>query len=313
MLRSARAKRRISRFSAFRLIALLTLCALGALVSVFFAWHIPRAQAQTKAPAHHISAQKSRDKSIAMAQRSGNTQTLAPIATLSSSLSSYLSTLGPHAGVVVYDVTHQRTYSSNSAEQFLTASSIKVPIMLTFFAMTESQGREPDDAEVNLLTAMIEHSDNDAASALFAEINGATGIASYLQQIGVSGLAPDEDAWGYSLITPQAMVDLLTRLQNGTILTATDRASALGLMQNVESDQQWGVGDTAPAGATFAMKNGWVPGPDGLWSVNSSGIVNAGAETYIISVYMQEQPSLAAGQAILQQVCSQVVSSLMGS
>jgi beta-lactamase class A len=190
------------------------------------------------------------------------------------------------------------------------ASSIKVPIMLTFFAMTENQGRGPDGNEMNLLTAMIEHSDNDAASAIFDEIGGATGIANYLQQIGVSGLTPNNDAWGYSQITPQAMVDLLTHLHDGTILTAGDRATALNLMQHVEADQQWGVGDTAPAGATFAMKNGWVPGPDGLWSVNTSGIVNAGGETYIISVYTQEQQSLADGQAIVQQVGGVVASSL---
>lgn len=232
------------------------------------------------------------------------------IGALSPALASYLSTLGSNAGVEVYDVTHQRSYAYNNTTQFLTASSIKVPIMLTFFSMTENQGREPDSAETNLLTAMIENSDNDAAQALFNEIGGAPAIANYLQRIGVSGLTPDNDAWGYSLITPQSMVDLLTQLHDGTILTAADRATALSLMQNVETDQQWGVGDSAPAGATFAMKNGWVPGPDGLWSVNTSGIVNAGDETYIVSVYTREQSVMTDGQAIVQHVCNAIASAL---
>ena len=232
------------------------------------------------------------------------------MAALSPALASYLSALAPNAGMEVYDVTHQHAYGQHDTTQFLTASSIKVPIMLTFFAMTEGQGREPNSSEAALLTAMIEHSDNDAASALFAEIGGAAGMANYLQQIGTSGLTPDNDAWGYSQITPQAMVHLLTQFHDGTILTATDRATALYLMENVEADQQWGVGSTAPSGATFAMKNGWVPGPDGLWSVNTSGIVNAGGETYIVSVYTQEQPSLADGQAIVERICGGVASSL---
>ncbi len=240
----------------------------------------------------------------------GQVPTPATLTSLAPALSSYLSTLTPNVGVEVYDVTHQRAYAQNNTAQFLTASSIKVPIMLTLFALTESQGREPDSSETNLLTAMIENSDNDAASALFLEIGGATGIANYLQSIGMSGLTPDDDAWGYSLITPQAMVTLLTQLHDGTILTATDRATALSLMQNVEADQQWGVGDTAPGGATFAMKNGWVPGPDGLWSVNTSGIVTTNGETYIVSVYTQEQPSLADGQAIVQKVCGAVATAL---
>jgi beta-lactamase class A len=229
---------------------------------------------------------------------------------LSASLAAYLASLGSNAGVVVEDVTHQQTYTYNSTSQFLTASSIKVPIMLTFFAQIESQGRGPTSNEMNLLTTMIENSNNNSASALFSEIGGASGISRFLQQIGVSGLIPDNNAWGYSEITPQAMVDLLTRLQAGTILTAPDRTTALSLMEQVETDQRWGAGDTAPSGATVAMKNGWVPGPDNLWSVNSSGIIITGAETYIISVYTQEQQSLADGQAIVQRVCGDVAAVL---
>lgn len=262
------------------------------------------------AHAHSAAPQKGKAGLGVAVPRAGTVPAPASIDTLSAQLSSYLAPLGSKAGVEVYDVTHQRSYSYNGTTQFLTASSIKVPIMLTFFAMTESQGREPNADEMNLLTAMIEQSDNDSASTLFSTIGGASGMANYLQQIGVNGLVPDDNAWGYSQVTPQAMVTLLIKLHDGTILSAPDRATALGLMQQVEADQQWGVGTSAPARASFAMKNGWVPGPDGLWSVNTSGIVNAGSETYIISVYTQEQQSLADGQAIVQQVCGAVASAL---
>jgi beta-lactamase class A len=304
-----RNQKRTPRSSLRYSLILLAVFALGTgvvLLSVFVSGHFPRALAKERATAHRAEASR---RSSATFQP-GYVPVADSIDTLSSSLSSYLSTLGPNVGVEVYDVTRQQAYAYNGAQQFLTASSIKVPIMLTFFAMTENQGREPNSNEMALLTAMIEHSDNDAASALFSEIGGATGIANYIQGLNVSGLTPDNDAWGYSQITPQAMVTLLTELHAGTILTATDRATALSLMQNVETDQRWGVGDTAPAGASFAMKNGWVPGPDGLWSVNTSGIIEAGGETYIISVYTQEQSSLADGQAIVQQVCGTVASLL---
>jgi len=238
------------------------------------------------------------------------TYTIASIGTLSPSLATYLNSLGSNVGVVIQDTTRQSIYAYNGNRQFLTASSIKVPIMLTLFSQLEAQGREPNSHEMYLLTTMIENSNNDSASALFAEINGATGISSFMQRIGISGLTPNNNAWGYSQITPQTMVNLLTRLQNGTILTATDRATALRLMQHVESDQRWGAGDTAPGGSTVAMKNGWVPGPDNLWSVNSSGIVTTGGETYIVSVYTREQASFANGRAIVQQVCADVAAAL---
>ena len=242
----------------------------------------------------------------------GNTPGRASIDTLSSDLASYLESIGQDVDAVVYDVTHQQYYTYNENAQFIMGSSMKVPIMLTFFDMIERQGREPTAREMLLLTTMIENSNNDSASALYyGEIGGAQGVARYLQSIHITDLQPNPNAWGYSLVTPQAMVKLLTDLYEGTILTANHRQMAFYWMEHIESDQQVGVGDTAPGGATVAMKDGWLPGPDDLWAMNSSGIVTQGQETYIISVYTHEQASLGDGQAIARRVCRTVAQLLL--
>lgn len=305
-----------TRFLLCILLLLLTICAIGvgsAFVSAQTNLFVRKDPGHTAASPQKTPSKKAGSVNTApfvVAQQAGAIPASISMSALSSSLATYLTTFGPNAGVEVYDVTRQRSYTYGSTTQFLTGSSIKVPIMFAFFAQTESQEREPDGDEMNLLTAMIENSDNDSASTLYGDIGGAAGLANYLQKIGVSGLIPDSDAWGYSLITPQAMVSLLTQLHDGTILTAADRATALNLLENVETDQQWGVGATAPRGATFAMKDGWLPGPDGLWTVSSSGIVTTRGETYILAVYTREQQSLTAGQAALQHICSGIGSSL---
>lgn len=302
----------------YYVIVIFTLLAVGTgtvLCSASFtlnAWRALNVRARTNAQAQPDSAQQGKRSGAptvhATPQQANTSSTSDSMALLSANLSTYLPRLDPNVGVEVYDLTNQHSYTHNNSARFLTGSSAKVPIMFAFLAMTEKQNRQPDADEMNLLTTMIENSDNDSATALYNEINDAAGLSSYLQQIGVSGLEPDNDAWGYSLITPHAMVNLLTQLYNGTILTANDRAMAFHLMQNIESDQRWGVGDTAPAGATVSMKNGWLPGPDGLWTVNTSGIVTVNGITYIVSVYTQEQASLAAGQSIVQTVCGDVTS-----
>lgn len=241
----------------------------------------------------------------------GNVSQVASLDLLSPQLTTFLAPIGTDAGAVIYDVTRQRYYIYNSDTQFIVASSMKVPIMLTFFDALEQQGQEPDDDQMNVLTTMIENSDNDSASDLYYnELNGAESITNYMQKIGVSGLNPDAGAWGYSTITPQTMVDLLTLLYEGKILTSQDRTTAYNLMENIEPDQQVGVGDTAPNGFTVAMKDGWVTGPDNLWAMNSSGIVMSHKETYIISVYTQEQQSLDDGQDIVRHICSSIASLL---
>jgi beta-lactamase class A len=241
----------------------------------------------------------------------GNVASMAGFDVLSPDLAAYLANIGDDVGAVVYDVTRQRYYSYNADDQFITGSSIKVPIMLTFLNMIEQQHRQPSGYESNLLTTMIENSNNDSAGILYnTEVGDSAGVASYMQMIGLTGLNPYPAAFGWSLISPMAMVHLLTKLYEGKILTAQDRNQALNLMENIEYDQQVGVGDTAPNGAKVAMKDGWVIGPDGSWAMNSSGIVTVGHETYIISVYTTGNPFLGDEQAIARHVCSTIASLL---
>jgi beta-lactamase class A len=224
---------------------------------------------------------------------------------------SHVASSGIVMNTVVYDVTHNRYSTYNASTLFVTGSSMKVPIMLTFFDMIEREGRQPTTYEYGLLKTMIENSNNDSASALYyGEIGGAAGVASYMNRIGISGLYPNPHAWGWSRIYPSTMVHLLTRLYNGTILTASHRSLALYYMEHVEADQRVGVGDTAPKGATVALKDGWVVAPDGLWAMNSSGIVKLGRQTYVIASYTREDPSLLAGQNAVRQICAQVASQL---
>jgi beta-lactamase class A len=236
----------------------------------------------------------------------GNQPAWASFDALSPSLASFLTQQGANTGAVVFDVTRNRYYTYNPDRQFTMASSAKVPIMLAFMRMLEQQGRGPNANEMYLLTTMIENSDNDSAQALFDEIGGAGPMSDLMNVAKIPGLRPDPDAWGWSTISPLAMVRLLTQLQSGHIVSDQNRTLAFRLMENIEPDQRVGVGDTAPSGATVAMKDGWVPAPDGLWAMNSSGIVTVGSETYIIAVYSQEQQSLDSGWAITRRVAGDV-------
>jgi hypothetical protein len=230
---------------------------------------------------------------------------------LSPDLVTYLSKLSPHIAAVTYDLTRGYYYTYNMNGQFITGSSIKVFIMSAFFHMIEQQGREPTATETGWLTIMIENSDNDAATALYNEIGRAAGMNRFLQQVGITDFQPDNESWGYSLITPLAMVHLLTMLHDGKILNDNHRRQAFYWMTHIEIDQRNGACLTAPAGTSFcAMKDGWLPGPDGYWAANSSGIITVGQETYIMSVYTNGQDALADNWDILNHVYGVVASVL---
>jgi hypothetical protein len=237
---------------------------------------------------------------------------------LDSGLSDYLNDLGTKVGVQVLDVTRGMTYSFNADKQFLVASSIKVPIMLTLLSQLEAKKKKPTATQISLMTSMIEHSDNDSATELYKEIVWERGIRNFMKSVGIAGLnpAPTTTGWGYSTTSPAAMVALLARLNAGTILNKADCDFALMLMHHVEADQQVGVGDSSPAGAIVQMKDGWIDIDDtasGPYVVNSSGIVSKAGETYVISIYTIRDRNYPVGFAIVRHVALVVGQKLMGA
>jgi hypothetical protein len=237
---------------------------------------------------------------------------------LDAGLSDYLNDLGTKAGVEVLDVTRGVSYTYNADKQFLVASSIKVPIMLTFLSQLETRKKKPTDYQVSLMTSMIEHSNNDSATELYKEIGWQRGIRNFMKSVGIAGLnpAPPTTGWGYSTTTPDAMVQLLAKLNAGTILNQADRSFALMLMHHVEDDQKVGVGDSSPTGAIVQLKDGWIDIDDttsGPYVVNSSGIVSKDAEVYVISIYTIRDRNYPVGFEIVRHVALVVGQKLMGT
>jgi hypothetical protein len=161
---------------------------------------------------------------------------------------------------------------------------------------------------------MIENSNNTSAEALYEEIGAQKGINAFMRGVGISGLVPNKPGWwGHSTIKPSTMVALLTKLNDGTVLNDAHRKLALGYMEHVDAAGKVGIGDSSPAGATIAMKDGWTTALDGTGTsvVNTSGIVTLGAETYILSVYTDHNRGYAAGWKIIRHVAKVVGQRLM--
>lgn len=272
---------------------------------------ISASKSVAKAAATVHTAPKSASSATAAPTAGAQAPTEYPIGALSPTLSTYLQGIGPTVGVSVYDVTRNRWYSFNDQQEFLMGSSAKIPIMLEYFQNIESQGQSPSPDDQALLTTMIENSDNDAAQDFYSAFGYDAGLSNYLvNTAGLEDFTTSPDGFGWTTMAPRGMVRLLTTFYQGNLTNSADRALGLSLMENIESDQQQGVGDTAPSGATVAMKDGWVQGPDGAWAANSSGIVTVHGETYIIAVYTQEFDSLGDAYDVLDHVCDSIGQSL---
>ncbi len=240
----------------------------------------------------------------------GNAAAWASFDLLSPDLAQYLASQGNHTGAVVYDLTRRQYYAYRPNSHYLMGHSVKLPILLAFLSMTEQQGRHPGRDEIQRVKAMFENTDGEAGEELYGAIGWGPGLAEYMDQLGISGLKPDSCEPLYSLTQPLAMVQLLTLLYEGKILTPQDRSLVFSLLEQATPTQQTSAGFSRPQGAALALKEGWVMGTDSRWAINSSGIVTTGGETYIISVYSAHLNSLEDGQAITRQVSERVAALL---
>jgi beta-lactamase class A len=270
-------------------------------------WRPSGATRPTLSPTATVAPTSTPQTTIARTASPSEQLETAGLDALSPQLATYMAQQGNAMGVEVYDLTRNRTYVYNATTTFTLASSAKVYILCAYLDMLERQRHAPSAFERSEMDKMIEDSDNNAAQWLYNRVGQQAGQARYLASIGVTDYVGRGYDWGWASLSPADMVRILTLLQTGHILSAADRAYALSLMSHLDIGR-WGVGDTAPRGAQVYMKDGWVTGPDGKWAQNSSGIVVAGGETYIISVYIAHQSRYDWGK--IQHVCGAVASLL---
>ncbi|MEV6794041.1 serine hydrolase [Streptomyces sp. NPDC051320] len=200
-----------------------------------------------------------------------------------------------------------------------TASIVKVDILATLLLQAQDAGRRLTTEEKTYATAMIEHSDNASATALWNTIGGAKGLNAGGQRLGLTGTTGGEGGeWGLTQTTARDQLTLLmavfgtgSRAGGESPLSAASRSYLTGLMGRVEAGQQWGV---SAAGSSCALKNGWLPrSATSLWDINSIGRVTANGRTYLIAVLSDGHTTMAAGISKVEDAARAAVTALAGT
>jgi hypothetical protein len=233
---------------------------------------------------------------------------------------SYVATREGVVLAAVFDLRTAQTWTLGQGRPQAEASVVKLDVLETLLAGRGSSGLSADDQE--LAGEMIEDSDNDAATSLWYQVGGASGIRSFNTTAGLADTAPSScvncpgfpwPGWGLSTTTPSDQLTLLRALvQPNSLLTGTERSYALSLMENVTPDQRWGVSGGVPAEATVALKNGWLPldsaGRD--WQINSVGWISGRGRDYLMAVLSTGDPSEQYGIDTISQLAAIVWDSL---
>ncbi|MFJ9033533.1 serine hydrolase [Streptomyces sp. NPDC102274] len=180
--------------------------------------------------------------------------------------------------VAVYDLAGGGEWTSGEDRTYVTASVVKVAVLAALLLRARDSGRWLTAGEESLAEAMIERSDNEAATALRAAAGGVAGLDAAHARLGMArtSAAP---AWGLTHTTARDQLTLLKAVFAGADPAAPaglddrSRLYLARLMGRVVPGQDWGVSAAATDG-DWALKNGWLPrGDSGLWVIHSVGRV----------------------------------------
>ena len=218
----------------------------------------------------------------------------------------------------VYDVRTGQTWTFGSTRPQDEASIVKLNILEALYAQHHTGSGELSASDTSLAEAMMEDSDNDAATSLWDAAGGSSQIASFNTSAGLTHTDPSScvqcpdfpwPGWGLSTTTPADQLTLLRELiKPGTLLTESQRDAALQLMENVTPSQRWGVSGGVPDQATVALKDGWLPlnSSNTDWQVNSVGWVSGDGRDYLIAVFTTGNPTEQYGIDTINALSSRI-------
>ena len=223
--------------------------------------------------------------------------TPSPTYALSLKWRSYLATRPGSVSVALYDRrTEQAIYVTKASRKgWETASTVKLDILTCLLAKT-GQGGKLTAAQLALAKPMISVSDNTAASALWNQAGGQSGMNTFFRQLGMtSTTAGAGGKWGLTKTTALEQLKVLRAVAYPrSVLSVNARATAKGLLDTVVSSQRWGLTAGVPTGVSVDIKNGWLP-YDGGWVVNSLAHVHGAGKDYDMAVYTRDSATEQTG------------------
>jgi Beta-lactamase enzyme family len=221
-------------------------------------------------------------------------------ARLSSGILSALTGRSSAVGLTVYDRVTGVTCKLHPHWHMDSASVVKVTILS---ALLRKEHGNLTATQKQLATQMITVSDNNAASALWAE-TGPTSLQNFLNLAGMqeTQLGPD-GYWGLTQITAHDEMTLLKLLTSkNSVLSAASCGYVLNLMAHVIPSERWGVPAGAPTNVTVHVKNGWLPQPTHGWRIHSIGSFSGHGRDYMIVVLTWNNPTMTYGVDTVQAV-----------
>ncbi|MCF1601114.1 serine hydrolase [Tetragenococcus halophilus] len=204
----------------------------------------------------------------------------------------------------VYDLENDEnyTYSNNGKEEkYVTASIAKVAIAMVLLHEKEENQEDLTGEETDLLSSMIMHSDNEAATTILDSLGGYSSLQQLFDDLEMNDTKADEETWGKTTTTTKDQIKLLQELYTPSrYLSEDSQEQIIDLMDQIDPDQSWGV---YAGSSDVTFKNGWLPDDiNDEWTVTSIGKVTRGDRSYLAVALSAQNPTIEEGSQVIEDL-----------
>jgi hypothetical protein len=191
-------------------------------------------------------------------------------------------------------------------------STTKVPVLVALLRARGSEGLTSQEQQ--WAQAAITESDNQSVLGLFGDLErlkgGLVGASEYIDSVlrlsgdstTVVATAPPPPGaittFGQTEWSPGDAVKFFRALALSCLLPSSETSYVLGLMENIEPSESWGLGSAGFGSVAF--KGGWGPESAG-YLVRQSGIIDPGSSGGVAVAIVAFAPSFSAGTEMLTQ------------
>jgi Beta-lactamase enzyme family len=196
----------------------------------------------------------------------------------------------------------------DASTHYSSASASKVLLLAAELRRLREEKAPLDDGTRALLEPMITYSDNDAASAVYAQV-GDAGMTAVADRAGMRSFSVDPGFWGGAQLTAADLARFYWRLERN--LAGRDREYGMRLLANITETQRWGIPAAAGGAWRVWFKGGWRPsgqeGTTGAVTHQGALLVHRNGQRLGLAVLSNEAPGSGAGYTAIEGVTSRLL------
>ncbi|AOW92364.1 hypothetical protein BFN03_05610 [Rhodococcus sp. WMMA185] len=210
---------------------------------------------------------------------------------------------GADVSIAVLDRATGSYLESGGDQPIESASLSKLFIAAQLFHLDATGGRPLSVHDHLLLEPMLESSDDNAASTLWADLGGGNIVPDVAQRYGlVATTAPRDGSWWNTETTASDLVNFYVGLLHDRDGIGPERsAEFLGYLHSATPlgtdgyDQRFGIPDGLPGEHAVGVKQGWMCCVASRWIHLSTGVIGED-NRYVLAVASRENITYGNGQ-----------------